>query len=107
MASNLPGGPPAGPSLMSPGALDASVNTPMQRTPSLVGDNPNGAQNNLSADAQMNTDSRSASISLPLREISASTKPDQHPDLGLSGRIISAAFCIPYKLQIHHDGEWV
>ncbi|KAF3893403.1 Trehalose-phosphatase [Trichophyton interdigitale] len=106
MASNLPGGPPAGPSLMSPGVLDTSVNTPTQRTPSLVGDNPNGAQNDLSADARTNTDSRSTSISLPLREISASTKPDQHPDLGLSGRIISAAFCIPYKLQIHHDGEW-
>lgn len=31
----------------------------------------------------------------------------QHPDLGLSRRIISAAFCIPYKLHFRSGSDWV
>lgn len=31
----------------------------------------------------------------------------QHPGLKLSGRLISAAFCIPYKLHFKADSEWV
>ena len=33
--------------------------------------------------------------------------PEGHPDLGLSGRIISAAFCIPYKLAFRSGEPWV
>lgn len=32
---------------------------------------------------------------------------DQHPGLRLSGRIISAAFCIPYKLYFRSRSDWV
>jgi trehalose 6-phosphate synthase/phosphatase len=31
----------------------------------------------------------------------------QHPELKLSGRLISAAFCIPYKLQFQAGLDWV
>lgn len=31
----------------------------------------------------------------------------QHPELKLSGRLISAAFCIPYKLQFQAGSDWV
>ncbi|KAJ5537953.1 hypothetical protein N7513_005900 [Penicillium frequentans] len=30
----------------------------------------------------------------------------QHPELKLSGRLISAAFCIPYKLQFQAGSDW-
>ncbi|KAJ5116469.1 Trehalose-phosphatase [Penicillium angulare] len=30
----------------------------------------------------------------------------QHPGLKLSGRVISAAFCIPYKLQFNAESDW-
>ncbi|KAL1956562.1 hypothetical protein VTO42DRAFT_7033 [Malbranchea cinnamomea] len=33
--------------------------------------------------------------------------PQDHPDLDLSGRIISAAFCIPYKLGFQPGEPWV
>ena len=52
-----------------------------------------------------------------LRRISLvdSTHPDAsvwdpraaHPGLQLTGRIISAAFCIPYKLGFHPEADWV
>ena len=32
---------------------------------------------------------------------------DQHPGLRLSGRLISAAFCIPYKLHFQPGSDWV
>jgi trehalose 6-phosphate synthase/phosphatase len=40
------------------------------------------------------------------------TSPDidprvQHPGLRLSGRLISAAFCIPYKLNFRSGSDWV
>lgn len=35
------------------------------------------------------------------------THPDDHPDLGLTGRVISAAFCIPYKLGFQSGESWV
>ena len=35
------------------------------------------------------------------------TSPEDHPDLNLSGRIISAAFCIPYKLGFKPKESWV
>lgn len=31
----------------------------------------------------------------------------QHPELKLSGRLISAAFCIPYKLYFQSGSDWV
>lgn len=31
----------------------------------------------------------------------------QHPGLRLSGRVISAAFCIPYKLNFRSGSDWV
>lgn len=31
----------------------------------------------------------------------------QHPGLQLSGRLISAAFCIPYKLYLQSGSDWV
>lgn len=31
----------------------------------------------------------------------------QHPGLRLSGRLISAAFCIPYKLNFQSGSDWV
>lgn len=31
----------------------------------------------------------------------------QHPGLKLSGRLISAAFCIPYKLYYQSGSDWV
>lgn len=31
----------------------------------------------------------------------------QHPGLHLSGRLISAAFCIPYKLNFRSGSDWV
>lgn len=31
----------------------------------------------------------------------------QHPGLKLSGRLISAAFCIPYKLYFQSGSDWV
>lgn len=31
----------------------------------------------------------------------------QHPGLRLSGRLISAAFCIPYKLSFQSGSDWV
>lgn len=31
----------------------------------------------------------------------------QYPGLKLTGRIISAAFCIPYRVRFHSDFEWV
>lgn len=31
----------------------------------------------------------------------------QHPGLHLSGRLISAAFCIPYKLSFQSGSDWV
>lgn len=31
----------------------------------------------------------------------------QHPGLKLSGRLISAAFCIPYKLYFQSESDWV
>lgn len=31
----------------------------------------------------------------------------QYPELKLSGRLISAAFCIPYKLQFQAGSDWV
>lgn len=31
----------------------------------------------------------------------------QHPGLKLSGRLISAAFCIPYKLYFQSECDWV
>jgi trehalose 6-phosphate synthase/phosphatase len=31
----------------------------------------------------------------------------QHPGLNLSGRLISAAFCIPYKLYFQSGSDWV
>lgn len=31
----------------------------------------------------------------------------QHPGLHLSGRLISAAFCIPYKLSFRSGSDWV
>ena len=30
-----------------------------------------------------------------------------YPGLNLTGRIISAAFCIPYKVRFHMDSDWV
>jgi trehalose 6-phosphate synthase/phosphatase len=30
-----------------------------------------------------------------------------HPSLGLSGNVISAAFCVPYKIGYTTTGEWV
>lgn len=30
-----------------------------------------------------------------------------HPDLHLSGNVISAAFCVPYKIGYTTTGEWV
>ena len=38
------------------------------------------------------------------------SQPDpgqQYPGLKLTGRIISAAFCIPYKVRIHSNSDWV
>lgn len=32
---------------------------------------------------------------------------EQHPGLRLTGRIISAAFCIPYKLHFRAGSDWV
>lgn len=32
---------------------------------------------------------------------------EQHPGLHLSGRLISAAFCIPYKLYFQSESDWV
>lgn len=32
---------------------------------------------------------------------------EQHPGLRLSGRLISAAFCIPYKLYFRPGSDWV
>lgn len=32
---------------------------------------------------------------------------EQYPSLNLSGRIISAAFCIPYKLYLRKGHDWV
>lgn len=37
----------------------------------------------------------------------AVTHPQDHPDLDLSGRIISAAFCVPYKLGFQSGEPWV
>ena len=30
-----------------------------------------------------------------------------HPDLTLSGNVISANFCLPYEVKYSRDGEWV
>lgn len=38
---------------------------------------------------------------------STMTRPEEHADLRLSGRIISAAFCIPYKLRFRTGLKWV
>ena len=32
---------------------------------------------------------------------------EQYPSLRLTGRVISAAFCIPYKLYLHPGSDWV
>ena len=32
---------------------------------------------------------------------------EEHPGLRLSGRVISAAFCIPHKLQFKAGSDWV
>lgn len=32
---------------------------------------------------------------------------EQYPSLNLSGRIISAAFCIPYKVHLRNGQDWV
>ena len=32
---------------------------------------------------------------------------EQYPSLRLTGRVISAAFCIPYKLYLHPGTDWV
>ncbi|EEP82071.1 hypothetical protein UREG_06936 [Uncinocarpus reesii 1704] len=34
------------------------------------------------------------------------TRPEEHADLHLTGRIISAAFCIPYKLRFRSGMAW-
>jgi trehalose 6-phosphate synthase/phosphatase len=31
----------------------------------------------------------------------------EHPGLNLSGRLISASFCIPYKLNFQSGSDWV
>ena len=38
---------------------------------------------------------------------SSVTHPQDHPDLDLSGRIISAAFCVPYNLGFRPGKPWV
>jgi hypothetical protein len=32
---------------------------------------------------------------------------DAYPELGLSGNVISATFCVPYKIRYGSDGAWV
>lgn len=47
---------------------------------------------------------------LSLRETPKVLEADlrqQHPGLRLSGRIISAAFCIPYKVYYRRESSWV
>ncbi|KAM5465030.1 threalose-6-phosphate phosphatase [Microsporum audouinii] len=109
MASKNPGVTLADPTLIPPGALDdASVKTPAHGAPNPVEGSPDAVQKNETVDSETMADAEPTAAPLPLPEPTpvASTKPSDHPDLNLSGRIISAAFCIPYKLQIHQDGEW-
>lgn len=47
---------------------------------------------------------------LSLRETPKALEADlrqQHPGLRLSGRIISATFCIPYKVYYRRESSWV
>lgn len=51
---------------------------------------------------------RRLSLTGPTSPMSPGADPcAEHPGLGLSGRVISAAFCIPYKLYFKADSDWV
>jgi trehalose 6-phosphate synthase/phosphatase len=51
---------------------------------------------------------RRLSLTGPTSPMSPGIDPrEEHPGLRLSGRVISAAFCIPYKLYFKAGSDWV
>lgn len=51
---------------------------------------------------------RRLSLTGPASPMSPGIDPrEEHPGLRLSGRVISAAFCIPYKLYFKAGSDWV
>lgn len=77
------------------GSLDPSEVTSM---PSDTGRQPSSGQDLL----------RRLSLTEEASPMSPGVDPRaQHPGLKLSGRLISAAFCIPYKLYFQSESDWV
>jgi trehalose 6-phosphate synthase/phosphatase len=46
-------------------------------------------------------------VSSPVQASPALDRQVAHPGLELTGRLISAAFCIPYKVEFSPGNEWV
>lgn len=110
------------PALVSPGLADLreeAYNDSINATPGLGADlvpqipapNESQDQSNLSSipeqASQGNPSGQDLLRRLSLVELPAIDPRTQHPGLKLSGRLISAAFCLPYKLYHEEGSDWV